>query len=454
MDTTTKETNQRSVEAFMETIEERHPNQSEYHQAVQELLGIELPYIDSKAEYQKQALLERLTEPDRVLTFRVTWHDDDGNIQVNRGYRVQFNNAIGPYKGGLRFHPTVNLSILKFLGFEQIFKNSLTTLPMGGGKGGADFNPKGKSDREIMRFCQAFMSELYHHLGPELDVPAGDIGVGSREVGYLFGMYKKLTHRHQGVLTGKGFPFGGSHIRPEATGYGLVYFVEEMMRAREENLEGKRVNVSGSGNVAQYAVEKAIQSGATVHTMSDSSGCVFDEEGITEEKLAWIKDLKNNRRGRIKEYADEYGVQYLEGDNPWSIPCDIALPCATQNELGEEDAQKLVENGVQIVGEGANMPTTADGIRVFQEARILYAPGKAANAGGVATSGLEMAQNSQKLNWTAYEVDCKLKEIMQNIHRQCCEYGHEDDGYINYVKGANLAGFVKVADAIIGQGVI
>ncbi len=454
MDTTTKETNQRSVEAFMETIEERHPNQSEYHQAVQEFVGIVLPYIDSKAEYQKQALLERLTEPDRVLTFRVTWHDDDGNIQVNRGYRVQFNNAIGPYKGGLRFHPTVNLSILKFLGFEQIFKNSLTTLPMGGGKGGADFNPKGKSDREIMRFCQAFMSELYHHLGPELDVPAGDIGVGSREVGYLFGMYKKLTHRHQGVLTGKGFPFGGSHIRPEATGYGLVYFVEEMMRAREENLEGKRVNVSGSGNVAQYAVEKAIQSGATVHTMSDSSGSVFDEEGITEEKLAWIKDLKNNRRGRIKEYADEYGVQYLEGDNPWSIPCDIALPCATQNELGEEDAQKLVENGVQIVGEGANMPTTADGIRVFQEARILYAPGKAANAGGVATSGLEMAQNSQKLNWTAYEVDCKLKEIMQNIHRQCCEYGHEDDGYINYVKGANLAGFVKVADAIIGQGVI
>jgi len=454
MDTTTKETNQRSVEAFMETIRERHPNQPEYHQAVQEFVEIVLPYVDSKAKYQKQALLERLTEPDRVLTFRVTWHDDEGNIQVNRGFRVQFNNAIGPYKGGLRFHPTVNLSILKFLGFEQIFKNSLTTLPMGGGKGGADFNPKGKSDREIMRFCQAFMSELYHHLGPELDVPAGDIGVGSREVGYLFGMYKKLTHRHQGVLTGKGLPFGGSHIRPEATGYGLVYFVEEMMRAREETLEGKRVNVSGSGNVAQYAVEKAIQSGATVRTMSDSSGCVFDEEGITEEKLAWIKDLKNNRRGRIKEYADEYGVQYLEGENPWSIPCDIALPCATQNELGGEDAQKLVENGVQIVGEGANMPTTADGIRVFQEARILYAPGKAANAGGVATSGLEMAQNSQKLNWTAYEVDCKLKEIMQDIHRQCCEYGHEDDGHINYVKGANLAGFVKVADAVIGQGVI
>jgi glutamate dehydrogenase (NADP+) len=454
MDTTTKETNQHSVEAFMENIRERHPNQSEYHQAVQEFVEIVLPYIDSKAEYQKQALLERLTEPDRVLTFRVTWHDDEGNIQVNRGYRVQFNNAIGPYKGGLRFHPTVNLSILKFLGFEQIFKNSLTTLPMGGGKGGADFNPKGRSDREIMRFCQAFMSELYHHLGSELDVPAGDIGVGSREVGYLFGMYKKLTHRHQGVLTGKGLPFGGSHIRPEATGYGLVYFVEEMMRAREETLEGKRVNVSGSGNVAQYAVEKAIQSGATVHTMSDSSGCVFDEEGITEEKLAWIKDLKNKRRGRIKEYADEYGVQHLEGDTPWSIPCDIALPCATQNELGVEDAQKLVENGVQIVGEGANMPTTADGIRVFQEARILYAPGKAANAGGVATSGLEMAQNSQKLNWTAYEVDCKLKEIMQDIHRQCCEYGHENDGHINYVKGANLAGFVKVADAVIGQGLI
>ena len=454
MDTTTRETNQESVEAFMETIRERHPNQPEYHQAVQEFAEIVLPYIDSKAAYQKQALLERLTEPDRVLTFRVTWHDDEGNIQVNRGYRVQFNNAIGPYKGGLRFHPTVNLSILKFLGFEQIFKNSLTTLPLGGGKGGADFNPKGKSDREIMRFCQAFMSELYHHLGPELDVPAGDIGVGSREVGYLFGMYKKLTHRHQGVLTGKGLPFGGSHIRPEATGYGLVYFVEEMMRARKETLDGKRVNVSGSGNVAQYAVEKAIQSGATVHTMSDSSGSVFDKDGITEEKLAWIKDLKNNRRGRIKEYAEEYGVQYLEGDNPWSIPCDIALPCATQNELRGEDAKILVDNGLQLVGEGANMPTTADGIRVLQEARIPCAPGKAANAGGVATSGLEMAQNSQKLNWTAYEVDCKLKEIMQNIHRQCCEYGREDDGHIDYVKGANLAGFVKVADAIIGQGII
>jgi len=454
MDTTTKEANQKTVDSFMEKIRERHPDQPEFHQAVHEFVEIVLPYIESKTEYQEQALLERLTEPDRILTFRVTWHDDDGKIQVNRGYRVQFNNAIGPYKGGLRFHPSVNQSILKFLGFEQIFKNSLTTLPMGGGKGGADFNPKGRSDREIMRFCQAFMSEVYHHIGPELDVPAGDIGVGSREVGYLFGMYKKLTHRHQGVLTGKGLPFGGSHIRPEATGYGLVYFVEEMLRAQDDSLEGKKVNVSGSGNVAQFAVEKAIQSGATVHTMSDSSGCVFDEEGISEEKLAWIKDLKNNRRGRIKEYAEEYGVQYLEGDNPWSIPCDIALPCATQNELNEEDAQKLVDNGVQVVGEGANMPTTADGIRVFQEARILYAPGKAANAGGVATSGLEMAQNSQKLNWTAYEVDCKLKEIMQNIHRQCCEYGHEDEGHINYVKGANLAGFVKVADAIIGQGVI
>jgi len=454
MDTTTKETKQRTVESFMETIRERHPEQSEFHQAVHEFVEIVLPFIDSKPEYQKQALLERLTEPDRILTFRVTWHDDDGNIHVNRGYRVQFNNAIGPYKGGLRFHPSVNLSILKFLGFEQIFKNSLTTLPMGGGKGGSDFNPKGKSDREIMRFCQAFMSELYHHIGPELDVPAGDIGVGSREVGYLFGMYKKLTHRHQGVLTGKGLPFGGSHIRPEATGYGLVYFVEEMLRAQKESLEGKKVNVSGSGNVAQFAVEKAIQSGATVHTMSDSSGCIFDEDGITEEKLDWIKDLKNNRRGRIKEYAEEYGVQYLEGDKPWSIPCDVALPCATQNELNEEDAKKLVDNGVQVVGEGANMPTTADGIRVFQEARILFAPGKAANAGGVATSGLEMAQNSQKLNWTSYEVDCKLKEIMQNIHKQCCEYGHEDDGHIDYVKGANLAGFVKVAEAMIGQGVI
>lgn len=451
---TTTQTDPYTISTFMETLKERHPHQPEFHQAVHEIAEIILPYIAEKSKYHGHAIMERITEPDRMISFRITWQDDEGKIHVNRGYRVQFNNAIGPYKGGIRFHPTVNPSILKFLGFEQIFKNSLTTLPMGGAKGGSDFNPKGKSDREIMRFCQAFMAELYRHVGPEMDVPAGDIGVGGREIGYMFGMYKKITHQHQGVFTGKGLPFGGSQIRPEATGYGLVYFIHEMLLAQNDSLEGKHVVISGSGNVAQFAAEKALQMGAWVHAMSDSSGCVYDKDGIDEEKLAWIKELKNKRRGRIKEYAEEFDVVYLEGGKPWDIPCDIALPCATQNELTEEDAKTLVSNGVKVVGEGANMPTTADGVAVFQDAKILFAPGKAANAGGVATSGLEMSQNAQKLNWTRYEVDSKLKEIMQNIHRQCCEFGQGTDGHIDYVKGANIGGFVKVADAMIAQGLI
>lgn len=443
-----------ALSTFMAGLEKRTPHEPEFHQAVQEIAEIVLPFMAENPKYQHHALMERLTEPDRVISFRVTWTDDEGQVRVNRGYRVQFNNAIGPYKGGLRFHPTVNLSILKFLGFEQIFKNSLTTLPLGGGKGGSDFDPKGKSDQEVMRFCQAYMTELFRHVGPELDVPAGDIGVGGREVGYMYGMFKKLTHRHQGTFTGKGLSYGGSEIRPEATGYGLVYFVQEMLRAQEEDMKGKRVIISGSGNVAQFAAEKAIQVGATVHAMSDSSGCIYDKEGITEEKLAWIKALKNERRGRIREYAEAFDVVYMEGGKPWDIPCDIALPCATQNELDETDAQTLVKNGVLAVGEGANMPTTAEGAAVFQKARILFAPGKAANAGGVATSGLEMSQNAQKLSWTRYEVDCKLQEIMQDIHRQCCRYGQHSDGHIDYVRGANIAGFVKVADAMLDQGVI
>ena len=442
------------IDPFMDQLKIRHPNQPEFHQAVHEIAETIIPFIAQNPTYQGYSLMERITEPDRILSFRVTWQNDEGRIEVNRGYRVQFNNALGPYKGGLRFHPTVNQSILKFLGFEQIFKNSLTTLPLGGAKGGADFDPKGKSDREVMRFCQAFMTELVRIIGPETDVPAGDIGVGGREVGYMFGMYKKLMHRHDGVFTGKGLPFGGSYIRPEATGYGLVYFVEEMLRTKKDNLAGKRVSISGSGNVAQFAAEKAIQGGAIVQTMSDSSGCIFDSEGLTIEKLDWIKNLKNVRRGRIKEYAEEFNAQYLESERPWHIPCDIALPCATQNELTERDAHLLVENGVSAVGEGANMPTTAEAIYVFQQAKVLFAPGKASNAGGVATSGLEMAQNAQKLSWTAYEVDCKLKEIMQNIHRQCCRYGKDKNKHIDYVKGANIAGFVKVADAVVGQGVI
>ena len=398
--------------------------------------------------------MKRMTEPDRTVSFRITWVDDQGNVQVNKGYRVQFNNAIGPYKGGLRFHPSVNLSILKFLGFEQVFKNSLTTLPMGGGKGGSDFDPKGKSDREVMAFCQGFMSELFRHIGPDTDVPAGDIGVGGREVGYLFGMYKKLANEHTGVLTGKGFPFGGSRIRPEATGYGNVYFMESMLATRNEAIEGKTCVVSGSGNVAQYTTEKLIELGGKVITLSDSSGMIIDKDGIDREKLDWIMDLKNNRRGRIREYAEEYGVEYIEKGEPWSVPCDLAFPSATQNEITGEEAKMLVKNGVLGVGEGANMPTTIEGIEIFKDARILYAPGKAANAGGVATSGLEMTQNSLRMAWSREEVDKHLRGIMTDIHETCLEYGRVDDNYVDYVKGANIGGFVRVADAMIGQGVI
>ncbi|MCB0662024.1 MAG: NADP-specific glutamate dehydrogenase [Saprospiraceae bacterium] len=413
-----------------------------------------MPFIQKEKKYQNHALLERLTEPDRAISFRVTWMDDAGNIQVNRGYRVQFNNAIGPYKGGLRFHPTVNISILKFLGFEQIFKNSLTTLPMGGGKGGSDFNPKGKSDREVMRFCQAFMMELYRHIGPDTDVPAGDIGVGGREVGYLFGTYKKLKNEHTGVFTGKGLAFGGSLIRPEATGYGSVYFAQEMLKTRGQEIEGKKCLVSGSGNVAQYTTEKLIELGAKVLTLSDSSGVVYDPNGIDSEKLAYVMELKNVKRGRIKEFADEFGLEYIENGKPWHIKADMAFPSATQNEINEEDAEMLIKNGCIAVTEGANMPSTIGAINIFQKANILYAPGKASNAGGVATSGLEMSQNSLRMSWTRKEVDEKLHGIMKEIHEKCLTYGKEEDGSIDYVKGANIAGFVKVADALIETGII
>lgn len=438
----------------MERVKQINPNESEFHQAVQEFAEVIIPFVEEHPKYQNFGLLERMTEPERTISFRVTWMDDNGEIQVNKGYRVQFNNAIGPYKGGLRFHPSVNLSILKFLGFEQIFKNSLTTLPMGGGKGGANFNPKGKSDNEVMRFCQAFIRELYRHMGPDVDVPAGDIGVGGREVGFMYGMYKKLKNEHTGTFTGKGYAFGGSLIRPEATGYGSVYFANEMLKTKGDSLKGKRCIVSGSGNVAQYTVEKILELGGTVHSLSDSSGTIYDKNGITTEKLAFVMDLKNNRRGRIKEYADHYNVAYMEGQNPWSIPCDAAFPSATQNEINKTDAQTLVENGCKLISEGANMPTTIEGIEVFQKAKILYAPGKASNAGGVATSGLEMSQNSLRISWKREEVDERLLGIMKSIHSQCLEYGTDKDGYVDYVKGANIAGFVKVADAMIAQGVL
>ncbi len=453
MSTLTK-SDQLTVEQFMDRIREHNPHEPEFHQAVQEFAEVVIPFVNANAQYQGHALLERMTEPDRVIAFRVSWVDDQGEIQVNKGYRVQFNNAIGPYKGGLRFHPSVNLSILKFLGFEQIFKNSLTTLPMGGGKGGSNYNPKGKSDGEIMRFCQAFMLELARHIGPDTDVPAGDIGVGGREVGYMYGMYKKFRNEHTGTLTGKGRSYGGSLIRPEATGYGCVYFAEEMLKVDGDSLQGKRCLVSGSGNVAQYTIEKILDLGGTVHTVSDSSGCVYDAEGIDRKKLEWIKDLKNNRRGRIKEFADEFGLVYEAGGKPWTNRCDAAFPCATQNELDGKDARALVENGCRLVAEGANMPTTMEGIEIFQEAKVRYAPGKASNAGGVATSGLEMSQNSLRMSWTREEVDQRLRGIMQNIHEQCAQYGKSEDGHIDYVKGANIAGFVKVAEAMIGQGVI
>ena len=439
----------------LEDLKRRFPNEPEYHQAVEEVLGTIEEEYNKHPEFDKVNLIERLCIPDRVYQFRVTWMDDKGNIQTNMGYRVQHNNAIGPYKGGIRFHSSVNLGILKFLAFEQTFKNSLTTLPMGGGKGGSDFSPRGKSNAEVMRFCQAFMLELWRHIGPETDVPAGDIGVGGREVGYMFGMYKKLTREFSGVLTGKGREFGGSLIRPEATGYGNIYFLLEMLKTKGTDLKGKTCLISGSGNVAQYTAEKVLEMGGKVLTMSDSDGYIYDPAGIDREKLDYIMELKNLYRGRIREYAEQYpGVKYVEGARPWSEKADIALPSATQNEINGDDARKLIANGVMAVSEGANMPSTPEAIKVFQEAKILYAPGKAANAGGVSVSGLEMTQNSIKLGWSSEEVDEKLKSIMKNIHAACVQYGTEENGYVNYVKGANVAGFMKVAKAMMAQGIL
>ena len=443
------------LQEFMHGLERRNPGEIEFQQAVEEVAATILPYIDEKPKYKDARILERMCEPDRIISFRVAWEDDEGNVRVNRGYRIQCNNAIGPYKGGLRFHPSVNLSILKFLGFEQVFKNSLTTLPMGGGKGGSDFNPKGKSDREVMAFCQAFMSELFRHIGANTDVPAGDIGVGGREIGFMFGQYKKLRKEFVGVLTGKGASWGGSLIRPEATGYGDVYFAENMLKTKGDSFAGKTVVVSGSGNVAQYATEKATQLGAKVVTMSDSSGYIYDAEGINAEKLAYVMEIKNVRRGRINEYTEKYpNAKFFAGERPWSVKADVALPCATQNELNGEEAKTLLANGCICVAEGANMPSTPEAIEVFQKAKILFAPGKASNAGGVATSGLEMSQNSLRYNWTREEVDAKLHQIMNDIHASCIMYGTQEDGYVDYVKGANVAGFVKVADAMLDQGVV
>ena len=442
------------VTTVIENLKQRFPNQPEYIQAVSQVLATIEEEYNLHPEFERANLIERLCIPDRLVQFRVTWVDDQGHVQTNMGYRVQHNNAIGPYKGGLRFHASVNLSILKFLAFEQTFKNVLTTLPMGGAKGGSDFSPRGKSDAEVMRFCQAFMTELYRHIGPDEDVPAGDIGVGGREVGYLFGMYKKLTHQFQGVLTGKGRDFGGSLIRPEATGYGNIYFLQNMLATRGIDLKGKTVLVSGAGNVAQYTLEKLIQLGAKPLTCSDSDGYIYDPDGIDAEKLAFIKELKNIDRGRISEYAEEYGVKYVAGAKPWYEKADIALPSATQNEIDGDAARALVANGVIAVSEGANMPSTPEAVKVFQEARILYAPGKAANAGGVAVSGLEMTQNSERLSWSRDEVDQKLRDIMNDIHANCVKYGTEPDGYINYVRGANVAGFLKVARAMMAQGIV
>ncbi len=445
----------KNVQNFMDMVSAKNPHEQEFLQAVHEVAETVLPYIKDNEVYNGQNLLLRMTEPERTIIFRVPWVDDSGEIQVNRGFRIEMNSAIGPYKGGLRFHPSVNLSILKFLAFEQVFKNSLTTLPMGGGKGGSDFDPKGRSDNEIMRFCQSFMSELFRHIGPNTDVPAGDIGVGGREIGYLFGQYKKLRNEFTGVLTGKGMSWGGSLIRPEATGYGNVYFAQNMLETQGESFEGKTVLISGSGNVAQFAAEKAFQLGGKVVTLSDSSGFIHDADGIDEEKLHFIMDLKNNKRGRISEYIKNYtNATFHEGKRPWSVPCQIALPCATQNELNGEDAKTLIDNGVVCVSEGANMPCTPEAVTAFQQKDILFAPGKASNAGGVATSGLEMSQNSLRMNWTREEVDMKLQSIMKNIHGECVKYGKESSGEVNYVKGANIAGFVKVADAMMAQGVV
>ena len=443
------------IKGFLELVRERNGNEPEFMQAVEEVAETVIPYIINKDIYRGKNILLRMVEPERVISFRVCWVDDVGEIQVNRGYRVQMNSAIGPYKGGLRFHPSVDLSILKFLAFEQVFKNSLTTLPMGGGKGGSDFDPKGKSDNEIMRFCHSFMSELFRHIGPNTDVPAGDIGVGGREIGYLFGKYKRLSNEFTGVLTGKGVSWGGSLIRPEATGYGTVYFAQNMLARSKDDLTNKTVVISGSGNVAQFAAEKSIQLGAKVLTMSDSSGYIYDSEGIDNEKLKHIMNLKNIQRKRISEYCVKYpNSEFVKGKTPWSIKCDIALPCATQNELDLNDAKILLKNGCICISEGANMPSTKDAVHEFQKAKILFAPGKASNAGGVATSGLEMTQNSLRYNWSREEVDEKLKDIMMDIHDSCIEYGSTDDGYVDYVKGANIAGFVKVADAMLAQGIV
>ncbi len=442
------------IAKLMEQLKAKHPGQPEFHQAVHEVLETLGPSLEKHPEYIEAKILERMVEPDRIFMFRVAWQDDRGEVQVNRGFRVEFNNAIGPYKGGLRFHPSVNLGILKFLGFEQILKNSLTTLPMGGGKGGSDFDPKGKSDAEVMRFCQAFMSELYKYIGANIDVPAGDIGVGGREIGFLFGQFKKLTSSFEGVLTGKGLSWGGSLIRPEATGYGCVYFAEEMLKTRGQSIQGKTVAVSGSGNVSQYAVEKVNQLGGKVVTLSDSNGTVVDPDGVKGEKWDFLMNLKNVKRGRIKEYADKFKVQYYEGARPWFVKCDVALPCATQNEVSGEDAKTLVKNGCYCVAEGANMPSTPEAIEVYQNAKILYGPGKAANAGGVATSGLEMSQNSLRLSWTREEVDQRLLGIMKSIHHACVTTAKEYGQPSNYVLGANIAGFEKVAGAMLDQGLI
>ena len=443
------------IEGFLNIVRKRDGHEPEFMQAVEEVAESVIPYIINREIYRGKNILLRMCEPERVITFRVSWIDDKGEIWVNRGYRIQMNSAIGPYKGGLRFHPSVNMSILKFLAFEQVFKNSLTTLPMGGGKGGSDFDPKGRSDNEIMRFCQAFMTELYRHIGPDTDVPAGDIGVGGREIGFLYGQYKKMANEFTGVLTGKGVTWGGSLIRPEATGYGTVYFAQDMLALQQKELKGMNVVISGSGNVAQYAAEKIIYFGGKVLTMSDSSGYIFDAEGIDKRKLNFIMKLKNVKRGRINEYVKKYPKsKFYKSATPWSVPCDIALPCATQNELNLKDAKTLVKNGCICVSEGANMPSTNKAIEFFLKSKILYAPGKASNAGGVATSGLEMTQNSLRYNWSREEVDEKLREIMLNIHNSCLKHGKEKDGYINYVKGANIAGFVKVADAMLAQGVI
>ena len=443
---------EQKIHDFIKEVAAKNAGEVEFLQAVEEVAEVIIPFIEANPKYNNKMLLERMVEPERVIVFRVPWTDDNGNTQVNRGYRIEFNSAIGPYKGGLRFHPSVNLSILKFLGFEQVFKNSLTTLPMGGGKGGSDFNPKGKSDNEVMQFCQSFMTELCRHIGPDTDVPAGDIGVGGREIGYMFGQYKRIRNEFTGVLTGKGMTWGGSLIRPEATGYGNVYFAQNMLEVKGDSFKGKTVAISGAGNVAQFACEKATELGGKVVTLSDSSGYIYDADGIDADKLAFVMELKNVKRGRIKEYADKYGCEFHEG-RPWGVNCDIALPCATQNELNEEEAKTLVSNGCMCVSEGANMPSTPEAIAVFQEAKILFAPGKASNAGGVATSGLEMSQNSLRMNWTREEVDSKLKQIMKRIHISCVEYGTEGN-HVDYVKGANIAGFVKVADAMLDQGVV